>query len=727
MNYEGEKFLLKLYKDLYNHKSVKHSGKENDDKYELIRKYLERLEKSEKIFDGEHKELEKYLKNRYYDKYVIKEEDIPDSYWELQQRIALERGHGHIEYTPELKHKEAVQLIKEQKKSLEKWINYLLSENTSYPMWVRYWAFQGMLKLGMYDQENGRFTKRSKGTTAAFIELNPEALAKTIDTLMAYNNGEDIDDKKLEQLVESGNFGKIYGYNIWKMKEEEKELENESDSEKGVWKTYNKGDTDEVIKSLEGKGTGWCIAGEGMTEAYLSVGDMFIYYTKDSNGEYTKPRVCIRREEGTTVEVRGILKEQNLEPEMYDVTERKLDELGDKEAYKKKSADMRELTRIYDKAKGKNIELTREEYEFLYEMNSEIEGFGWDKDPRIEELRAEYPIKSKELLLEIIQNDVYFIDYAIPELKTDIDVLKTALDIDRYFFIEDDGTIINNKELMIKLIKANKKAFDYVSPELKKDRDIILVGLQQGACSLFEYSESVMDDLKTDRDIVLAAAQNDWRILEYVDEKLRNDREIALAAIKNNAKATQYVTDYKDDKAFVLEIIENTNNPDIIWYWIDRSLREDVEVVTELIRNGLSLEKIPTTMEGYKEIATIAVSHNVDNIKYVPLGLILNSMDIVLAAVKNDVTVLEYIRDKSLGMITRDANKMLEIVKINGLALKYADKKIIENEEIVFEAIKSNPDAIEYASKELLDNPDFMDKVAETDQEQEEKENQRKQ
>ena len=45
MNYDGEKFLLKLYKELYNKQSVKHSSTKSDNKYEVVKKYIERLER----------------------------------------------------------------------------------------------------------------------------------------------------------------------------------------------------------------------------------------------------------------------------------------------------------------------------------------------------------------------------------------------------------------------------------------------------------------------------------------------------------------------------------------------------------------------------------------------------------------------------------------------------------------------------------------------------------
>ena len=64
MNYEGEKFLLKLYRELYNKESVKHSGTISDNKYELLNKYLTRLERTEQLYNSERKELVKYIKNR---------------------------------------------------------------------------------------------------------------------------------------------------------------------------------------------------------------------------------------------------------------------------------------------------------------------------------------------------------------------------------------------------------------------------------------------------------------------------------------------------------------------------------------------------------------------------------------------------------------------------------------------------------------------------------------
>ena len=50
--------------------------------------------------------------------------------------------------------------------------------------------------------------------------------------------------------------------------------------------------------------------------------------------------------------------------------------------------NMRRMTEIENKTKI-NQPLTREDLIFLYEIDQPIEGFGYDKDPRIEEIRKQ--------------------------------------------------------------------------------------------------------------------------------------------------------------------------------------------------------------------------------------------------------------------------------------------------------------------------------------------------
>ena len=390
-NYNGETFLNKVYKDLYNSPEVLQGYKNPGQKEKNIQEYMERLEILHKrVLDSPRKNDINLLKHFYYEKYIIKEDDIPDSYYNHQAEIALERGYGHINITQSMKKEMAKQVIEEQKKSLDYWLEYFLSEDSKmYPTWAKYWAFQGMLKLGSFDKSSHEFSRRTKGTTSPFIELNHEALSLSIDTLLKYINKETIEDKELEKLIEKGVFGKIYAYEITLL---DKIKKQESNTNNGIWIKYPQGsDHMKLVKSLEGKGTGWCTAGASTAKHQLEMGDFYVYYSYDSEGNPTIPRIAIRMEGNNIVEVRGVAEKQNLESDMESIADKKLQDFSDYPKYQQKISDMKKLTKIYKEYKTR--ELTEEELRFLYEIDKKIVGFGYSKDPRIKEVLTDRNIK----------------------------------------------------------------------------------------------------------------------------------------------------------------------------------------------------------------------------------------------------------------------------------------------------------------------------------------------
>ena len=389
MNKEEIKFIDRLYRDLYLSDSVEKHTKSKD-KYKRLNEYITYLEE---IHNGmiSHNHIDT-LKKMYYDKYVIKEEDIPNSYYKHEQEIALERGYGHIEIGSIEKEELNKVIINDQKKSLNNWLDYFLNEDSNYiPFWAKYWAFQGMLKLGNFDKEKGKYSKRTKHTISKFADLNREALALSIDTLLKYLDKKTINDKELEQLIKTGSFQSIYTYTTNKL------LSNSQNIVKrnyGKWIKYNKGrleDAKKLAESLQGYNTGWCTAGESTAisqvcggDNYIG-GDFYVYYTLDENDEYKVPRIAIRMEGNSIGEIRGIASGQNIEPDMEEVVKEKIKDFPDKDEYYKKVSDMEMLTKIYKKHNN-NEELTKEELTFLYELDDEIEGFGYEDDPRVEEI-----------------------------------------------------------------------------------------------------------------------------------------------------------------------------------------------------------------------------------------------------------------------------------------------------------------------------------------------------
>ena len=377
----GEDFLNSLYNNMHMEEAIVHTAEKSDSPTEKIGKYIERLERVHDIAKDSPHKME-VLKQFYYDKYVIKE--LPESYINLQKRIARERGYGDITVTDEMKEEMLSNVQKEQEKSLDMWIDYLTSDDAKYPMWFKHYSFRGMLKLNMFDKEKGEFGRRSKTTTEPYVELNREVLARVYDTLVKeIGTDEEISEEASKALENGESFKKLYEYYLTNTG-----YVNRGNDTDGIWVKYDQGsDYKPLWESLQGKNTGWCTAGEETAKTQLSNGDFYVYYTKDKEGVYKEPRIAIRMDGKNKIgEVRGVGEHQNLEGCMTPIAEKKLNEFPDKDKYLKKVNDMKLLTEI-DNEVSNNIELTKEKLRFLYEIDSKIEGFGYGDDPRVKEIR----------------------------------------------------------------------------------------------------------------------------------------------------------------------------------------------------------------------------------------------------------------------------------------------------------------------------------------------------
>jgi hypothetical protein len=358
---------------------------------ERINTYMDRMEKiflnpDERVKNRNLKLLRPYI----YDEFIIKSEEVPESYFQLQQQVAREQGID-VQDIPDTMRKEMIDtIIKDQAQSLDNWIDYLASEDATYPTWFKYFVFQNITKLSQFDKSLGKFKDRTDTTVAPYPDVYREPLAQICDMYeqVADDNKVLKTDPEIQRQF-SKSFPRLYAELITKSLQSS--IENREEI-KGEWIKYSQGNTqdaDKLYKSLEGKGTGWCTAGKSTSDAQIKSGDFYVYYTYTVNNEPTQPRIAIRMNGTNAIgEVRGILQHQSLESQFNDILEDKLSEFGpEADKYKKKSEDMKQMTEI-EKKTNAGEQLSKSELEFLYELNSTIEGFGYQKDPRIEEIRS---------------------------------------------------------------------------------------------------------------------------------------------------------------------------------------------------------------------------------------------------------------------------------------------------------------------------------------------------
>ena len=332
----------------------------NDPK-ERIEAYLSRLEKIFLNPDERVRERNiEMLRPAIYENFLIKPEEIPESYFTLQQQIARERGQTIEEIPQEVREQMTETAIEDQRHSLDQWIDYLTSDDAAYPAYFKYFVFRNVVKLSQFDKTLGKFKARTETTVAPYPDIYRAPLAKICDIYeqVVKDNKKLKTDPKLQEQF-SKKFPKLYA----ELVSESLAVQVENKEEiKGKWEKYEKGnqkDADALYESVQAKGTGWCIEGHTTASSYIS---------------------------SQIGQIRGVLEHQELEPVMTEVLEKKLKEFGpEADAYKKKNSDMKRLTEIEKKTLA-DKQLTKEELRFLYEMDSQIEGFGYDRDPRIQEI-----------------------------------------------------------------------------------------------------------------------------------------------------------------------------------------------------------------------------------------------------------------------------------------------------------------------------------------------------
>lgn len=381
---------------------------------ERIQAYLERLEEIfiHPVREKGNRRIQLFKEKFLYPAVLIKKENFPDSYFEFQKQQAKERGQGEISFTKEQKAEEITKVMESQRLSLDSWIDYLTSDDCKYPTDIKFFAMQGVLKLGKFDTERYSFARRDKATTAPFCEIDREALSTVLGALEAKHHNGDISNYPAELLSFIDNrksFGDMYAETMRDLdkKASKEDLLHITD---GEWKVFEKGsDPQELVNSLAGKRSNLCIADIGSATRYLENGSVEVFFSHNRAKQPTVPRIAVAANEQGVYEVRGTYnKNEDTDPFISetDVLSQRIKNISGGKSFMVKDVCMKRMTNLYNKCfkvnrkTGKKIylnpQLTEDNIIFLYEVNEPIKGFGYWQDPRVKELQYQRENKIKE-------------------------------------------------------------------------------------------------------------------------------------------------------------------------------------------------------------------------------------------------------------------------------------------------------------------------------------------
>lgn len=377
--------------------------------------YLSRLNS---LIEKHGDNLEQRLWQTSASKVIIKPEDITDKYWKQQEQILRNEGQDRTLSNYE-KDYLTNEIIAEQERTIAPWVNYLSDKDCPYPTWFKVYAFDGLSRMGLYNDNTKEFEKRDKHTVGGFPNLNPEVLAKVYSHINDFFSQDSSawfekhpEDEKLSVLVKSGNFNKLYSKELLDAKTIMKTPERTEDIQ-GDWFEYKLGDEEQISRLAEG--TRWCIADPHTANNYLRSGTCRNNGAEEDYDDDNKARFFIFRlktdqskdgyadngsasirlgPDGNVAEVSGLNDGQAIEDALVPIVQEKVLSLPGGEKYNQSFKDKQELIRL-DKKMQENQDLTEEELEFIYEINRNIVTLDTynGSDPRLKELKNKYNIQ----------------------------------------------------------------------------------------------------------------------------------------------------------------------------------------------------------------------------------------------------------------------------------------------------------------------------------------------
>jgi hypothetical protein len=333
--------------------------------------------------------------------------------------------------------------------------------------------------------------KRKELRTQALEEFAKEKDATFASTLPLNEEKKEELTEELSKRLKSKDFARLYAF-------AQVECAGNLDREslEGEWVKYDKGSDYHLLENgLKGKGTGWCTA-EGSAKNQLEQGDFYVYYTNNKAGLPTEPRIAIRMQADAIAEIRGVNPRQELEPELVEIAQKKYRDLPGAQKYEKADADMRRMTALYNRCvsvdketKEKTYlhpELSKDDLTFLYELNAPIEGFGYEKDPRITELRAtRNPEEDAPVVFDCTKEQIA---HTPEDITADTKAYVGSLNAPGIFTKLQEHAI---EHIYTKFPEGNIKTYDVPVGDMSKED--IVQALSDPKYEVTEYAKDLMD------------------------------------------------------------------------------------------------------------------------------------------------------------------------------------------------------------------------------------------
>lgn len=302
-------------------------------------------------------------------------------------------------------------------------------------------------------------------------------------------------------------------------------------------------------------------------------------------------------------------------------------------------------------------------------------------------------LKKNKLIISLMIE--YWGDYVLNEIPSDVlfnnneynnleqSIIFNALKNNGYLLANKriQNNFNNHEKFVAQAVAENGLALKFVSNELKENKDICLIAVKSNA---FAYN-FIAKSLKNDKDIIYCAILQNPNILKFIKKEFYiNDKELFIKLVQIKGGYLKYASE---------------------------SLKNDMEVVSLALQNdGYALQYVGEYLINNYEVIFKAIKQNANAILCLKVASeLIKSMRFVLEALKYNGMFLQHIPNAS------DENIILQAIKQNPLAIKYAHKDFLSDINIAKQILNTHPLLFKYFHKDIQENPEILKIIIEQD------------
>jgi hypothetical protein len=227
--------------------------------------------------------------------------------------------------------------------------------------------------------------------------------------------------------------------------------------------------------------------------------------------------------------------------------------------------------------------------------------------------------------------------------KHDLNIIKSELN--------DQN---DNEELVKTVLKKHHYGIEYISERLRKNKNFIMELIKSGV-AIYDNDIIVLgDNLKDDQELMEQILQKNPRCLKHISVNLQKNKTFLKKILEKYFQNTDYPSDVefynidenlRDDKEIVNLILNNFIDKNYFFYdtkLLGPNLKKDKEITKKVLKLGGSIRYFDENILNDKDLVISALKQDVSNYKYIG------------AKIKSDPEILKITKETAIKQLNKD-------------------------------------------------------------------------